>query len=388
MTTTLVIVGDCPIRIWGLSAAERHRRIFARGGVDRVQGDDEPLPQDGKVVLVRADWVLEEPLAHALVAAENRLLLVDDTSRNGVRTAVAASVEAARAAELLPVVAAGDTDGTMAPPEGIEPGGVTEIGSTYNVALRKLQVPYALRLAPETLTEIEKRSFGASYKGATDFVTKFVWPWPARHVTKWCALAGIRPNWVTTLSLALVVVPMWLWWHQYFLIGVAVAWFMTFLDTVDGKLARVTLTSSKWGNLYDHGIDLLHPPFWWWAWWAGVRPVADPGLAPVLDASLVVIIAGYVLGRVMEGIFLHGFGIQSHIWRRLDYNFRVITARRNPNLFILMIGALLGAPDWGFVAVAVWVVVCLAFHLFRLLQAAAVKWRGGEIVSFLTDGIG
>ena len=38
------------------------------------------------------------------------------------------------------------------------------------------------------------------------------------------------------------------------------------LDTVDGKLARCTITSSGWGNVFDHGVDLIHPPFWWWAW--------------------------------------------------------------------------------------------------------------------------
>ena len=46
---------------------------------------------------------------------------------------------------------------------------------------------------------------------------------------------------------------------------------MTFLDTVDGKLARTTLTSSKWGDIFDHGIDLVHPPFWYVAWGAGPR---------------------------------------------------------------------------------------------------------------------
>ena len=60
---------------------------------------------------------------------------------------------------------------------------------------------------------------------------------------------------------------------------------MTFLDTVDGKLARVTLRSSPFGNVYDHSIDLIHPPFWWWAWIVGLPAagftLAKPGL--VLD---------------------------------------------------------------------------------------------------------
>jgi phosphatidylglycerophosphate synthase len=52
---------------------------------------------------------------------------------------------------------------------------------------------------------------------------------------------------------------------------------MTFLDTVDGKLARVTLTSSRIGDVLDHGLDLLHPPFWYLAWGIGLAtamPVA------------------------------------------------------------------------------------------------------------------
>ena len=43
------------------------------------------------------------------------------------------------------------------------------------------------------------------------------------------------------------------------------------LDTVDGKLARCTITSSKIGEAIDHGIDLVHPPFWWWAWGVGLH---------------------------------------------------------------------------------------------------------------------
>jgi phosphatidylglycerophosphate synthase len=75
----------------------------------------------------------------------------------------------------------------------------------------------------------------------------------------------------------------WLFWQGHLLPGLIPAWGMTFLDTVDGKLARTTMTSSRWGNLFDHGVDLLHPPFWWLAWWHGIvlvdhdRPQARSG---------------------------------------------------------------------------------------------------------------
>src|SRR5690606_2169870 len=107
------------------------------------------------------------------------------------------------------------------------------------------------------------------------------------------------------------------------------------LDTVDGKLARVTLQSSKWGNVFDHGIDLIHPPFWWWAWIVGLPaaglPLAESGLV------LWLIVSGYVLQRIEEGIFIASFGMDMHVWKRFDSRLRLITARRNPNLLILSV---------------------------------------------------
>ena len=48
-----------------------------------------------------------------------------------------------------------------------------------------------------------------------------------------------------------------------------------------GSLRAAPAASSKWGNVFDHGIDLIHPPFWWWAWAprpAGLRHAARAGL--------------------------------------------------------------------------------------------------------------
>jgi phosphatidylglycerophosphate synthase len=48
-------------------------------------------------------------------------------------------------------------------------------------------------------------------------------------------------------------------WHIHGL-GLVLGRLMTFLDTVDGKLARVTVTSSRFGDVLDHGLDIIHPP--------------------------------------------------------------------------------------------------------------------------------
>ena len=182
---------------------------------------------------------------------------------------VAVHLPAARAAEGARLIGAAELPAEL-PPDGVRIVHPIGLGSSYNHALRKRAVPYALLLGDMPLRLIEWRMFKGAYKGVTDFVTKWLWPWPAVWVTRWCAAARISPNMVTAASFVLVLLALWLFALGYFELGLIAAWLMTFLDTVDGKLARVTLTSSKWGNVFDHGIDLIHPPFWYFGWYFGI----------------------------------------------------------------------------------------------------------------------
>ena len=132
--------------------------------------------------------------------------------------------------------------------------------------------------------DLESHLYGNAYKGVTDFVTKWWWPRPARVVVGWCASAGITPNMVTLLGLALMLMACWLFYTGFYAMGLLLGWIMTFLDTVDGKLARVTITSSKIGHVLDHGMDIVHPPFWYVFWGLSLTQVA--GFTPWLGDSL------------------------------------------------------------------------------------------------------
>jgi hypothetical protein len=74
-----------------------------------------------------------------------------------------------------------------------------------------------------------------------------------------------------------------------------------------------------------------------------------------------------------------------HVWRRFDSRFRLITARRNPNMVILFAGTLFARPDLGLIAVAWWTAISCAVHAVRLAQASIVRARGGAITSWLAD---
>jgi phosphatidylglycerophosphate synthase len=175
---------------------------------------------------------------------------------------------------------------------------------------------------------------------------------------------------------------MWLFWKGSYGWGLVAAWVMTFLDTVDGKLARVTLQSSRFGDIFDHGIDLIHPPFWWWAWIVGLPAAGWP--IEHASAVLTAIVLGYVLQRVEEGAFIAWFRMDMHTWQRFDSRFRLITARRNPNLVILTVSAVAGRPDLGIVVVAAWTLISLLIHAVRFAQATLTR-RHGPLRSWLAS---
>jgi len=97
------------------------------------------------------------------------------------------------------------------------------------------------------------------------------------------------------------------------------------------------------------------------------------------------IVGGYVAQRVIEGAFMRRFdGMHIHVWRPIDSTFRLITARRNPNMVILFGALVLGRPDAGLVGLAWWTLVSLFFHAVRFAQAAEQAARGRPITSWLS----
>jgi hypothetical protein len=164
--------------------------------------------------------------------------------------------------------------------------------------LRKRDRPFVLPLDAADPVPVERAAYDASYKGVTDLLTLYLWRRPAFHLTRWAAQAGMTPNQVTLVGAILCVATFFLWMKGYYWPGVATAFGFMVLDTVDGKLARCTGQSSYWGNIFDHGIDLVHPPFWWWAWLHGLAAYGRP-LAPVYATMVLsAIVGGYVAQRV------------------------------------------------------------------------------------------
>ena len=347
----LNLIGKTPKKIWGMPLRKWQERAFKKAGAD----------QTGEAVTfvhIGIEWILSSALAKAFVSGGKMALVTEGkiVGVNGVDNDTAEMLIGKDVSALKGI------DIRTARPDDLDDG--------YNKALRKKEPPYVLSVNETPIIDIQRRQFAASYKGITDFVTKWFWPLPAFYVTRACAAMRLTPNMVTTVGLVLTFAAMYYFWQGQWFLGFLTGWLMTFLDTVDGKLARTTMTYSWWGNIYDHGIDLIHPPFWYFAWFVGLGGVFhwDEIFTNPMTFAIVAIWVGYVVDRIIEGLFIAQHGFHIHVWRPVNSAMRFITARRNPNMFILMIGICLmpwlpEAGRWGFYAVAIWTWICIFFNI-------------------------
>lgn len=371
------IAGDSKVPVWGLGGRERLRRQFARISGTTVVAELAEVPAGAPALVVRGDCVFDVRVLRSLVEAGDALVL--RAHGDGPPVAIrAAGVELERLARLL---TGGDAE---AGPDTVPVKLPHELARGFDRSLRKHEVPRVLPITAGSCHALESELFDSTYKGVTDLVTKWLWPRPAFRATHLCVRLHVTPNQVTLFGLFLAVVAGIAFWYGRFGAGLILAWIMTFLDTVDGKLARVTVNYSRFGDVLDHGLDLIHPPLWYLAWgmglaanWTGTWPLSVP---------LWLMLLGYLGGRLCEGafqLFVAPFSI--FVWRPLDSFHRLVTARRNPNLLFLTASWFAVRPDLGLWLVALWHCASTTFLAVRLCQGWFLRRRMGPLQTWLAE---
>ena len=251
---------------------------------------------------------------------------------------------------------------------------------TAHIAVLRRDLPFWLRRVGDEAARarLERFMFEASYKGSTDFFTKYVYPplvWLAvRPLARW----RVHPNTVTAVSIVLTfaAVPFFAlgWW----ILGLLCAYGMSVLDSVDGKLARLTYSDSALGNLLDHGLDIVHPPLWYLGWALGLAglglapPLTDALSTPEIQAALV-LIGFYVLDRLVLAVYKARFKRGLHAHARIDGLARTVISRRNINLPLFTVGLMLGLGWPTFLLIVAW-------------QVATVLWHAGRTAWILARG--
>ncbi len=376
MPVCVRILQENPLRLWELTSRERLERMLTKAGVSCEQRDNSPVAGEDSVLLLRGDFLYDQRIVKNMVDSVGVVLEIDTSQ--GAKP-VAAHVSAELADQMETILSDDDCHDY---PQGLRQETPETLVDAYLMELRKFDVPYILPITENNRRSLEKRLFDGSYKGVTDLVTKWLWPTPARWATGICTRYGIVPNQVTSLSLILSALAVFMFYQGFYATGLAMAWFMTFLDTVDGKLARVTLNYSAFGNIFDHAIDLIFPPIWYVVWAMSLQSI--PGMST--EVAIWMVMAGYIAGRLVELVFkqfIESSGI--FCWQPIDSCFRLITGRRNPNLVLLTVSLFFGRPDIGLLAVCLWTALSSVFLVARLAMGIQARMTSGPLRSWFLD---
>ncbi len=392
--------GRAPLMVFGLSLVERHIRAAQRAGsgigiddviVDLPEGVTLTLPSDLKPRLVHRSGCVGARMAAALAhdeAGEAMIAVACDVAldqrlfaelgkREGnwlARDSSAADAPSILRLATMPHEAATAAD-WPALTQALLATGAHELRQqefTAHIAVLRRNLPFWLHYVRDDKArrELERFMFKASYKGSTDFFTKYVYPPAVWLLVRPLARLRVHPNTVTWVSIALTFLAVPLFAYGWWVAGLLCAYGMSVLDSVDGKLARLTFTDSKLGNALDHGLDIVHPPLWYLGWAFGLEglgmlpPLIWAVEAPLVRGALVMILF-YVLDRLVLMIYKLRFGRGLHAHGRIDGLVRTFISRRNINLPLFTMGLILGIGRQVFWFIVAWQIVTVLWHAGR-----------------------
>lgn len=365
------IINTCDVELWEVSQKDRIANVLAKVGDFEYVRDLAKIPASQKILLLDSRYLYEVNVISKLVGLDQAVLL---SSCN--KEAIGIWAERSKVEAIRPWLQDYSNSQTKF---SVQEFTAEKLTGTFDPRLLKYDLSHAVKITKESKVRLENYLYDKSYKGITDLVTKWLWPLPARGVVRICAANKIKPNLVTGFGWVLTIIAGISFYFGEFVLGLIAAWLMTFLDTVDGKLARVTLQSSKVGHAMDHGLDIIHPPIWYWCWAMGLG-VADIqlfGLAFQTMDLVWLMLAAYIGGRVFEGLFQLSFNdISMFCWKKIDSYNRLITARRNPCLILFTFSLFAFGEVWGFVWVVFWTVLSTIFLGIRFILGVLERLKG------------
>jgi phosphatidylglycerophosphate synthase len=396
------------LQIFGLTVTERHLQALMRLEPRPTQvivdvGSKDPADLGIPARVLKALPVVASqssaPFVERLravqeIAGDEPLLVLDGTSLGDQRlhgqlvaaehnTAVFAP-EASETAAMLFLRMAGsvpvpdDVTDVTSFARGLAKAGMAQelTQGQFNGFIRKLRrtVPfYMFRVLDQAkAAQIQRFMFWSNYKGSTDIFTRYVYPPLVWLMVRPLARARIHPNLVTLVSIALTFGAVPFFANGNWIVGFLMAYGMSVLDSVDGKLARLTFTDSRLGNFLDHGLDMVHPPIWYVAWAYGLG-LSEQGWGSPLGWATIAILVFYVLDRLILKVYPRFFQRGFHTHSKLDATVRSFIARRNINLPVFLLGCVFGLAREAFFLIAAWQFATAAYHGIRTFWIIGVQ---------------
>lgn len=240
---------------------------------------------------------------------------------------------------------------------------------SYIDDLRLDFVPYFFPIEEQTdIRQAENKMYEANFKGTLDFIAIYIYKYPVREIVRWLSqYPWITPNQITFLSIAssfavpfLFALGQWNW-------AILIGWLMFIFDSVDGKLARLTIRLSRTAGIIEHATS--SPALFLWfvslGWYFSGGDILNPALGSNIACWTLMIL--YWVDKSLNGYFRARFQYDLYNHAVFDQKFHLFACRRAIIHLIITIGYLSGYLQEGFYFLAAWMGVSFLVHLIRLI---------------------
>lgn len=235
--------------------------------------------------------------------------------------------------------------------------------NTYIPFLRKSYVP-TMRYVNENdqLREIENDLFEKTFKSGLEWIAIYGYKIPVRELTRWFARTPITPNQITAVAMFCRWISIPLLFMHHVIFGLLLVCIFIILDSLDGKLARMTFRFSEQADWIDHGSVLPTRL----GWYAGLGWHFSNGnyMSPIGIATLVTF-----LFIILDDI---NWAIAKRLFKRtlfdltdFDSRMHLFTHRRN-DIFVMLLGQITGIGLESFLFVCFWVFISWLWHSARI----------------------
>ncbi|HMW34023.1 MAG TPA: CDP-alcohol phosphatidyltransferase family protein [bacterium] len=234
----------------------------------------------------------------------------------------------------------------------------------YIKFLRKSYVPTLKRIhVGDDLTDIENDLFEKTFKSGLEWIAIYGYKTPVRELTRLFSKTNITPNHVTAVAVFCRWVSIPFLFYGWIGLGLGLIVLFVLLDSLDGKLARMTFRFSDQADWIDHGSVLPTRLGWYaglgWHYSSGVWS-SQAGMLTII--TLVCIVLDDLNWAVAKRIFKRTlFDITD-----FDAKAHLFTHRRN-DMFLMLSGYLIGLGLYSFYLICGWVVVTWIWHCTRIV---------------------
>lgn len=304
----------------------------------------------GKVLILSGHGVYDDRILEHLLAATDDLRFCDTNSSNDV-IAATLQIQTSQSIAMVHAMAV-----------RLAPTSLKQIPA-YIRFLRKNIVPKMQPVSnPTGIKDLEKVLFKDTFKGGLELIAVYGYQPVVRELTRWTSRTFLTPNMITGAAFVMRFGAMPLMATGWLASGLIVAALFIILDSLDGKLARMTYRFSDTFDKIDHWGSLPARVGWYACIAWGLTDGQWNSRITTAGFALVILTLLDDLNWLWAKRFFRKTLYDLSV---MDERLHLFNVRRN-DIFFLLIGLIFGYLEEFFLFLPIWSAFIFLWHTGRL----------------------